>query len=138
VATFRLRRHPTARFERVAWDEIPDWTEAQTDAWPAWLKSCAVFRLQPQSASWHRPCTAAASIAVNDAGAQRRYFEANFTPYRVANPDGSTSGLVTGYYEPLLQGSRGARRAFAFRCTRRPPTWSRSTSANSCPTCGPN
>ncbi len=31
-------------------------------------------------------------------------------PYRVANGNGATQGLVTGYYEPFLRGSR-ARRA---------------------------
>jgi membrane-bound lytic murein transglycosylase A len=36
----------------------------------------------------------------------RAYFEEFFIPHRAANPDGSTQGLVTGYYEPLLRGSR--------------------------------
>ena len=36
----------------------------------------------------------------------RSFFEARFLPYRVAGADGSVDGLVTGYYEPLLRGSR--------------------------------
>lgn len=36
----------------------------------------------------------------------RRFFEQQFRPYQVRNPDGSVSGTVTGYYEPLLRGSR--------------------------------
>jgi membrane-bound lytic murein transglycosylase A len=41
----------------------------------------------------------------------RRFFENYFAPYRVINPDGSDDGLITGYYEPLLQGAhkRGGR-----------------------------
>ena len=35
-----------------------------------------------------------------------RFFKENFEPYQVINSDNSTSGLVTGYYEPLLFGSR--------------------------------
>ena len=35
-----------------------------------------------------------------------RFFETNFTPYQVVNADGTETGLVTGYYEPLLNGSR--------------------------------
>jgi membrane-bound lytic murein transglycosylase A len=34
------------------------------------------------------------------------FFELNFDPYQVVNADESTSGMVTGYYEPLLFGSR--------------------------------
>jgi len=36
----------------------------------------------------------------------RVFFEANFTPYKVFNADGSDIGMVTGYYEPLLRGAR--------------------------------
>ncbi len=36
----------------------------------------------------------------------RRFFESRFLPWRLTNTDGTTSGLVTGYYEPLLRGSR--------------------------------
>jgi len=35
--------------------------------------------------------------------AARRFFEAHYTPYRVDEPD---PGLVTGYYEPEVNGSR--------------------------------
>ena len=106
---------PVARYEAVSWNELPaEWLTAQTDAWPAWLRSCGVFRLQPIQSMWHRVCAAAASIRPTDAAAQRRYFETQFTPYRVANPDGSTTGLVTGYYEPLLNGSRKRTQRFRY------------------------
>ncbi len=36
----------------------------------------------------------------------RAYFESHFIPYAVGAADGRDSGLVTGYYEPLLAGSR--------------------------------
>ena len=36
----------------------------------------------------------------------RTFFEQFFIPYRVINPDGGSDGLITGYYEPLLFGSR--------------------------------
>ena len=34
------------------------------------------------------------------------FFEMNFDAYQVVNADDSTAGMVTGYYEPLLKGSR--------------------------------
>ena len=42
------------------------------------------------------------------------YLETNFVPHRVANPDGATQGLITGYYEPLLRGSRERHGPYRF------------------------
>ena len=39
-------------------------------------------------------------------GAARNFFEAQFLPFRVQQADGSSSGLITGYYVPDLKGSR--------------------------------
>ena len=38
--------------------------------------------------------------------ALRRFFQSRFVPHQVLNSDGSGDGLITGYYEPLLKGSR--------------------------------
>ena len=35
-----------------------------------------------------------------------QFFESEFAPYQVINADNSKTGIVTGYYEPLLRGSR--------------------------------
>ena len=35
-----------------------------------------------------------------------QFFSENFTPYELYNNNGTDNGLITGYYEPLLQGSR--------------------------------
>ena len=48
-----------------------------------------------------------------DAGVLRRFFESRFAPYLLTNPDGSTNGLVTGYYEPLLRGARTRSATFS-------------------------
>ena len=50
-----------------------------------------------------------------------RFFESHFSPYQVAAADGRDAGMVTGYYEPLLTGSRATHpRASRCRCTRAP------------------
>ena len=46
--------------------------------------------------------------------AQRTFYETWFTPYQVLNPDGTDTGLVTGYYEPLLKGSRTRSEQFPY------------------------
>ena len=55
-------------------------------------------------ADWQAPCAAAAD-ASDSASAARRFFEAWFQPYQV-DDNGDPEGLFTGYYEPVLDGSR--------------------------------
>ncbi|NTV96411.1 MAG: murein transglycosylase A [Thiobacillus sp.] len=87
-----------------AWSDLPGWkTDDLKAAWPAWLQSCAV--IQRQSA-WRDVCAEAARLANPDAESIRAYFKNRFTPYQVREVDGTAEGLVTGYYEPLLRGSR--------------------------------
>src|SRR5581483_8596298 len=44
----------------------------------------------------------------------RRYCEERFIACRAAAPDGADTGLMTGYYEPLLRGSRTRSARFRF------------------------
>ena len=55
---------------------------------------------------WQSTCSEAVRITEPTDAAVRQFFETNFVPYRVASGDGAAQGLVTGYYEPLLRGSR--------------------------------
>jgi membrane-bound lytic murein transglycosylase A len=72
-----LKREPGARMGRAAWaGRVLDWQPA---------------------------CTAAASIGPG-AETARLFFESSFVPFAVTS-DGEPSGLFTGYYEPLLNGS---------------------------------
>lgn len=83
---------------------LPGWkNDKLREAWPAFLTSCEVL---VKRAEWKEPCTIARDVNAGSEGAIRTFFEAFFTPYQVVNTDGSDNGLVTGYYEPLLQGAR--------------------------------
>ena len=53
--------------------------------------------------------------------AARQFFESSFAPWLVHNPTGATEGLVTGYYEPLLNGSRHFGPKFRFPIYAVPP-----------------
>jgi len=87
--------------------ELPGWsTDDLAQAWGAFRASCRALRFRDH---WRDVCQQAEALDAPDTAAVRAYFEANFIPYRAANPDGSTSGLVTGYYEPRLRGSRERR-----------------------------
>jgi membrane-bound lytic murein transglycosylase A len=86
------------------WDAIAAWREDNPQlAWSAFLTSCGTLKNQ---AAWQPVCSAAAALGEPSRETLYRFFETNFTPYQVVNADGSDSGLVTGYYEPLLNGSR--------------------------------
>ena len=89
--------------EVVSWSEVSGWMDDDPGAaWEAFLRGCT--RLKAQTA-WRESCALAEQLP---AGASvRDFFETHFLPYRVANADGSVQGLTTGYYEPLLRGSRG-------------------------------
>jgi len=67
------------------------------------LKSCTVLSKQ---SLWKETCKTAASLQKPNNTALRNFFETYFTPYQIINIDNSEEGLITGYYEPLLKGSR--------------------------------
>ena len=88
----------------TTWDAIANWREDNPQlAWGAFITSCGTLKNQ---AAWHAVCGVAAALAEPTRATVLRFFETNFTPYQVVNPDGTDSGLVTGYYEPLVHGSR--------------------------------
>ncbi|MGH6629469.1 MAG: murein transglycosylase A, partial [Burkholderiales bacterium] len=101
-----LEAPPPAEGTLVAadWRALPGWTDDDlSEAWPALIASCMALKTRP---GWQAPCWAAVEITQHDPATLRKYFEEQFRPYRVLGADGSDSGLVTGYYEPLLRGSR--------------------------------
>jgi len=55
---------------------------------------------------WQPACADAATLSAPDQAALKQFFERAFALYAVVNPDGSAEGLITGYYEPVLHGSR--------------------------------
>ena len=88
----------------VAFVTIPGWEKDDLrESWPAFLASCDVLNKKPD---WREPCTIARDVNASDQKSVRQFYEAFFTPLQVFNPDGSDTGLVTGYYEPLLRGAR--------------------------------
>lgn len=95
---------PKELLRPAAFSELPGWGKDNLrEAWPAFLSSCDVLARKPE---WKEPCNVAREVDGGNEKAVRTFFEAFFIPYQVINPDGSDSGLITGYYEPLLHGAR--------------------------------
>ncbi len=91
--------------KQSSWDQLPGWSDDDLDrAWPALLQSCQGLRSNP---AWSAACLAAARLPPQpDSARVRTYFERSFYPWQVSQAEGGSEGLVTGYYEPLLHGSR--------------------------------
>ena len=92
-------------FVPAAWEQLPGWQgDDLAQAWPALLQSCIGLRSNP---AWQGVCQSAASLPNHpDGAAVRQFFQRAFLPWQALQPDGAQEGLVTGYYEPLLRGSR--------------------------------
>jgi membrane-bound lytic murein transglycosylase A len=100
---------PQLRYEAADWNGLPGWKNDDIGAaWPALLTSCRAPRMAPV---WTSFCDAAKALPA-DAGAQRRLIETRLKPWRVTtiSRDGRNervdSGIVTGYYEPVVNGAR--------------------------------
>ncbi len=108
----------------VGFERLSGWADDRLSAAvPAFLKSCARFLARADTAAfdaaamnadfgrvgdWRALCRAAEAIPARDDAAARRFFEAGFVPFTVADY-GAREGLFTGYYEIELNGSRQKR-----------------------------
>jgi membrane-bound lytic murein transglycosylase A len=88
----------------VDWATVPFWQDDRiSEAWSAFLYSCSTLA---NRTAWQAVCAEAATMTAPDNATVRAFFERAFQPYQATQEDGSTEGLVTGYYEPLLRGDR--------------------------------
>ncbi len=91
-----------SRWVPVSWQALPGWNEDRVDqAWPALQQSC--HRPAP---AWVALCSDARKLSPRNDHDARAWLEHNLQPYRVESLQGSDRGLLTGYYEPLLEASR--------------------------------
>jgi len=94
---------------------IPGWRDDSAPAaWPAFVAGCAQLLRSPAVSIWRESCDAAPAVDPRSDTAVRAFFEAHFTPYQLAGTDGRETGVVTGYYEPLLRGSRQPGERYRF------------------------
>jgi membrane-bound lytic murein transglycosylase A len=83
---------------------LPGWREDDLrQAWPAFAASCRALGAKDD---WKGACTAAKLVDAGDLDAVRQFFETWFVPNLIRSEDGADTGLITGYYEPMLHGSR--------------------------------
>jgi membrane-bound lytic murein transglycosylase A len=108
--------------------EIPGWTEDDhLAAYKAFRTSCRPIAAQPPQptddkalgSSLRDPCRLARDMDINDAATARLFFEQHFVPLQISRL-GEGDGFVTGYYEPVLDGSRTQTDVYNVPVYRRP------------------
>jgi membrane-bound lytic murein transglycosylase A len=73
----------------------------------------------PVRAALAQVCARAVKVGPLDQETARQFFEANFLPVRIRKL-GDAGGFLTGYYEPIVEGSRFPTREFTVPLYRRP------------------
>ena len=102
-----------SKFEAVDWTKLDGWAEDDhLIAFGTFMQSCRAIlrsggdaRGRPMFRGLHEACTVAATLTPKDAKEAREFFEQNFRPVRIT-PAGEAAGFLTGYYEPIVDGSR--------------------------------
>lgn len=93
-----------AKLEPTGFEALTGWKDDDvTAAFGAFVEGCTALRTQTR---WTDVCSRAAGLSNTDADAIRAFFETGFVPHRVVGAEPDAPGLLTGYYEPLLHGSR--------------------------------
>lgn len=112
----------------LAWADVAGWAlDDHVLAYKAFRVSCASIAAQKNppddskalGASLREPCRAARSQELTDDVKARAFFESNFLPVQISRL-GEDAGFVTGYYEPILEGSRTQTDVFNVPVYRRP------------------
>lgn len=108
---------PQARWVPVSFAELPGWeADRSSEWWPALMRSC-----QRPPLEWARLCAEAAKAPPSGDDAVRAWLQQHLQPYRVESLDGRAEGLVTGYYEPLIEAKRRAGGAWRVPLHMPPP-----------------
>jgi len=88
-------------YEKVPFASVPGWQAAELAlGLRAFAAGCARMAA---AGPLRRACEAARAVPAGDEPAARRFVEANFDLWSI---NGTDTGLVTGYYEPVMAGSR--------------------------------
>jgi membrane-bound lytic murein transglycosylase A len=117
-----------SQLEPLQWTALAGWpADDHLAAFAAYQRSCQAMRRMRRAedrgniygALWN-VCREADGLRLRDSQAARTFFERNFQPVRIARL-GEAGGLLTGYFEPVVQGSRMPSPEFHVPVYRRPP-----------------
>ena len=117
-----------SQYAPLAWADIAGWNnDDHLAAYKTFRTSCKAIVAQTGPApdskalgiSLRDPCRAARATEITDSGKARAFFETNFLPLQISRL-GEDAGFVTGYYEPVIDGSRTKTDVYNVPVYRRP------------------
>jgi membrane-bound lytic murein transglycosylase A len=103
----------------AAWQDVEKFLDKDdlTKAWPAWQLGCSGLKNKPQ---WQAVCALSENLVQAEKAQIIEFFKNNFNVYQASNIDGSDTGTITGYYQPILKGSKNKTDKFAYPLYSRP------------------
>jgi membrane-bound lytic murein transglycosylase A len=117
-----------SQLEPLKWSELAGWrADDHLAAFAAYQASCRALRKKTPrgddrgqiSTALSNVCRNAMFLQPRDADTARAFFERNFQPVRISRL-GEAEGLLTGYFEPIVAGSRFPTPEFHVPLYRRP------------------
>ncbi|MHC2434261.1 murein transglycosylase A [Bradyrhizobium sp. USDA 4451] len=117
-----------SQYEPLTWPNVSGWNDDDhLAAYNAFRASCKPIAAQQGvpadskalGSSLRDPCRIAKGLVLSDGGKAKEFFEQNFVPLRISRL-GEEAGFVTGYYEPVLDGSRTQTDVYNVPVYRRP------------------
>lgn len=111
-------RNESAIYRSVNWQNLPNWKkDNHAEALSSFVNSCKVMQNDPR---WKKVCLEAFEQDLNDSVGARIFFETHFLPYEVIADGQRKKGLITGYYLPVLNGSRTKTERYRYPIYKKP------------------
>jgi membrane-bound lytic murein transglycosylase A len=97
-----------SRWVAASYAELPGWNDdTLRDTWTALLRGC-----DKPAAPFASFCRQARSAPAADDSFLREWLMQRLQPYRIESTDGQAEGLLTGYFEPMVDASRKPQGSF--------------------------
>ena len=119
---------PNSQLEPLTWADLGDWAgDDHAAAFKTFQESCkailpgdaSIRESRPVFVALRETCRRAMAIKSPSGTDARGFFEKNFRPLRITTV-GESAGFLTGYYEPIVDGSRTWTPEFQVPLYRRP------------------
>jgi membrane-bound lytic murein transglycosylase A len=125
-----------SRWVSADWSELPGWdSDATNEWWQALVRGC-----DKPPAEWARLCADARNVHPASDSSARAWLRQRVQPWRVESNEGGAEGLITGYFEPLIEARRAPAGNFRIALygppsdlATRKPYWTRQQIATHAP-----
>ncbi len=117
-----------SQYAPLSWSDVAGWSDDDPlPAFKTFRESCKPIAAQTKppadikalGTSLRDPCRVARESDIADTAKAREFFEQNFVPLQISRI-GEDAGFVTGYYEPVVEGSRSKSDLYQVPVYRRP------------------